>query len=225
MKLTPRQLAVRGREMAALLLHAIERERLVARFIDTYAVEFERPVCTAYAGQYRESLANIRRESLLAMTIWMENELQKFLQTPRRVKSTTRRLKSKGTRGKLALKTRANKSNARKPAATDEADLQLLFHAEYLAALSQALGWHPSELQEFRRDLRLYRRLNIGKKPVRISRQLSARVEGPFVDRCGVLLDPSMLDKSRLAAAGFQNQLHITTQVLLKKLFSRRREN
>ena len=30
MKLTPRQLAVRGREMAALLLHAIERDRLVA---------------------------------------------------------------------------------------------------------------------------------------------------------------------------------------------------
>jgi hypothetical protein len=223
MKLTPRQLVVRGRGMAALLLHAIERERLVARFIDTYAVEFERPVCTAYAGQYRESLTNIRREGLLAMTMWMENELPKFLQPPRHAKST-RRLKLKGPRGRHALKKSA-KSSDRKPAATDEIDPLLLFHAEFMSALSQALGWHPSELQEFRRDLRLYRQLAVGKKPARISRQLSARVEGPFVDRCGVLLDPSMLDKARLAAARFQNQLHITTQAALRKLFSRRREN
>jgi hypothetical protein len=56
-------------------------------------------------------------------------------------------------------------------------------------------------------------------------KQLAAHVEGPFVDRCGVLLDPSMLDKSRLAASRFQNQLHIATQSALNQVFSSRREN
>jgi hypothetical protein len=214
MKMTPRQLVVRGREMAGVLLHALEQDRMIARFIDTYAVEFERPVCTAYAGQYREMLFNIRREALLAMTVWLERELPRILRPPRRAQAPARSRSAKTTR---------------KPAARKQIEMMeegaRIFYGEYQAALAQALGWHPREMEEFRRDLRLYRLLMAGKDLGRVSRKQAAHVEGPFVDRCAVLLDPSMLDKSRVAAAEFQKQLHSATQSLLRKLFSRRREN
>jgi len=213
MKLTPRQMAVRGREMAGLLLHALEGERMVARFVDTYAVEFERAVWTAYAGQYREMLVNIRREALLAMTAWTEEDLPRFLGAPPRRRTAVSRRKSK---------------RARKPAPRpmdEENDGALIFRHEFMATLSQMLGWHGNDREEFQRDLRLYRKLFAGTGSLHTSRQARLHVEGPFVDRCGVLLDPSMLDKARLAAARFQSQLRVTARTLLKQLFSRRREN
>jgi hypothetical protein len=222
MKLTPRQLVVRSRELAALLLRSLERDRLVSQFVDTYAVEFERACCTAYAGQYREIVANIRRESLLAMTVWMERELPRFLYSGRRRKHP---VAAKSVRGKSAAK-----PCKQVPEVSLEAQEGLMiFCDQFLEALTQAMEWPPPEAGEFQRDLSLYRKLMAGKleswpnKPA--GRQLSAHVEGPFVDRCGVLLDPSMLDKSRLAAARFQNQLHVATQAAMNKIFSSHRAN
>jgi hypothetical protein len=221
-KLTPRQLVVRGRELAALLLRSLERDRLVARFVDTYAVEFERACCTAYAGQYRETVANVRRESLLAMTVWMERELPRFL-LPATRRRLTPRVKPQGAKkhAKLAKKIAG-------PSA-EERDSLRAFYDEFLTALAQALEWPAPEIEEFRRDLNLYGRLMAGKPPSHsrrsAGRQLAAHVEGPFVDRCGVLLDPSMLDKARLAAARFQNQLHVATQAAMNQVFNSRRTN
>jgi hypothetical protein len=222
MKLTPRQLVVRGRELAALLLRSLERERLVSRFVDTYAVEFERACCTAYAGQYRETVANIRREALLAMTVWMERELPRFL-----LPATWRRL---SLRSKPSSYKKAAKLSKKIPSVSHRAQEDLVaFYDEFLAALAQALEWPVPEIEEFQRDLGLYRKLMAGKSPSSSARpagrQLAAHVEGPFVDRCGVLLDPSMLDKSRLAAARFQNQLHVATQAAMNQVFSSRRTN
>jgi hypothetical protein len=225
-KLTSRQLVVRGRELAALLLRSLERDRMVARFVDTYAVEYERPCCTAYAGQYRETVSNICRESLLVMTVWMERETPRFLSPGSKGKLPSRgNSRGKPVRGKKA---------ARRPKKISSPSLEArevfaIFHDEFLDALAQALEWPEPEIEEFQRDLSLYRKLDAGGSPSRSSRpagrQLAAHVEGPFVDRCGVLLDPSMLDKSRLAAARFQNQLHVATQAALNQIFSSRRAN
>jgi hypothetical protein len=215
-------LVVRGRELAALLLRSLERDRLVSRFVDTYAVEFERACCTAYAGQYRETVVNIRRESLLAMTVWLERELPRFLSPASKRKLP---LRGKPARGKKAAKPAGKIPNI----PMDSQEVFVAFYDEFLAALAQALEWPEPEIEEFQRDLSLYRKLGAGRNPSRSSRssgrQLAAHVEGPFVDRCGVLLDPSMLDKSRLAAARFQNQLHVATQAALTQVFSSRRSN
>jgi hypothetical protein len=227
-KLTPRQLVVRGRELAALLLRSLERDRLVSRFVDTYAVEFERACCTAYAGQYRETVSNIRRESLLAMTVWMEQELPQFV-----LPATGRNPRPRGrssVRKPGADPKKTVKAAKKKPILSPQMQESLnAVYDEFLAALAQAMEWPSREIEEFRRDLGLYHKLMAGKPSARAQcpagKQLAAHVEGPFVDRCGVLLDPSMLDKSRLAASRFQNQLHIATQSALNQVFSSRREN
>lgn len=215
MRYRPRQLVVRAQEAAVLLLRGLERERLVARFLDAYAAEFNRPGQAAHPAQYRELLATIGREALLAMVVWVGHELPRRLadglgaQKPRRP-------------------TRARSKSLLKPAPTPSprpADEAIeLFRDEFLVALAQALRWEDEEFEAFCRDLELYKELGTGEPGARKSRR-PAVASGPFVDRVGLLLDPSMLDKARHAAAKFQLQLHATAGAVLKKVFSRRREN
>ena len=227
MKFTARQLVIRARELAALLLRSLERERLVARFVDSYAVEFERPCCTAYPGQYREIVANIRREALLAMIIWMEQELPRFLPHKTGLTSTRSEKSMRLKRSPVGKKFRARQSeqSLRNIEAEEE---QRVFHSEFFEALGDALEWRQQDIEEFQRDLALYHKLMpiLGvSRPRSTGHSLARHVEGPFVDRCAVLLDPSMLGKSRVAAARFQDQLRVATQTALNEVFSSRRGN
>ncbi len=216
MRYRPRQLVVRAQETASLLLSGLERERLVARFLDSYAAEFSRPGQAAHPAQYRELLATIGREALLAMVVWVDHELPRRLadgsgaQLPRHQSST----RSKAPK-------RAAPASSSKP--TDEAIE--LFRDEFLVALGQALRWEDEEFEAFCRDLELYKELGADELSAAKSRRPAAPASGPFVDRVGLLLDPSMLDKARRAAAKFQLQLRATAGAALKKVFSRRREN
>jgi hypothetical protein len=196
MSYRPREIAIRAREAAAFVLRTLERERLVERFLHSYATEFNRPGRTAQPARFRELLETIGREALLAMVTWVDHE------APRRL----------GVR--------------RGPRQRGQPDTSLhLFREEFLAGLRQALSWTPGELEMFRHDLDLYKRLDAGESRPPRARRASNVVGGPFVDRCGIILDPAMLDKARRAAGKFETQLRAITEEILKKVFSRRREN
>jgi hypothetical protein len=78
-----KQLEVRAPALAAALVALLERERLVARFIDSYADEAKRPALKAHAERYRELLATLGRESLLAMAAETNRLLERALTRPR----------------------------------------------------------------------------------------------------------------------------------------------
>ena len=191
--LTPRQVAVRAQETAALLLSLLDREGVVARFLNSYAKEAKRPGRTANPERFRELVETVRRESLLVIVLATDGEI------PARI----------GVR----LGRRAT------PA---QSDLINLYRDEFFAALRRSLRWSDEEFADFSRDLELYRKL-YGTVPTQgRSRGASASPKGPFVDRCGILLDPSMLDLARRAAAKFEAELISAATSRMKKVFSRR---
>jgi hypothetical protein len=52
----------------------------------------------------------------------------------------------------------------------------------------------------------------------------SRRAEGPFVDRCALLLDPSMFEQARRAAGKFLGQLDALAEKSVKQAFSARQK-
>ncbi|HEV2298069.1 MAG TPA: hypothetical protein VGR72_06090 [Candidatus Acidoferrales bacterium] len=191
--LTPRQVAVRAQEAAGLLLSLLDREGLVARFLNSYAKEAKRPGRTANPERFRELVETIRHESLLVVILEVEQEIP------------------------IRLGVRIGRR-----ATPAQSTLIKLFREEFYAALRRGLDWGDEDFAAFSRDLELYRRL-YGTFPVPgRSRAASVTPKGPFVDRCGILLDPSMLDMARRAAAKFEAELMAAAFSGMKKVFSRR---
>ena len=56
-------------ELAGRLVEALQRERLVPRFVDSYVVEHGRYGLQVHAPLYRDLLYLLQREALLAMTV------------------------------------------------------------------------------------------------------------------------------------------------------------
>ena len=194
----PRQVVVRAQETAAELLRALERDRLVEAFLAGYAKD--RPGRAAHSARYKELLATIGREALLAMVARMDAGL------PRR----------------LGLRRRAP---LRPAEAKAETALLNLFREEFLVSLGHALDWGDQDLEGFLYDLNLYERLTkVESRPAK-PRRFTSSVEGPFVDRVGLMLDPAMLEKARRVAGRFQSQLEATADRILRTVFSRRRKN
>src|SRR5277367_4408002 len=71
----PRELVIRAREAATLLLGTLDRNEMVQRFLDIYAAENRRPGRADQPGHYREQLETIRREAVLAMVLRIETAL------------------------------------------------------------------------------------------------------------------------------------------------------
>jgi hypothetical protein len=191
---TPRQVAVRAQEAASQLLAALDREALVARFLHSYARENKRPGRTADPERYRELMETIRREALLVLVLQIEAEAPARLgvRNPDRVTPT-------------------------------QAKLLDLFREEFYVALGRSLEWRGKDLEDFYRDLDLYRRLYaaLPPRPRRPRSPAASSPRGPFADRCGLLLDPPMLEQARRAAAKFESELIAVSNALLKKVFSR----
>jgi hypothetical protein len=196
MAYSSRQLVVRAREAAGLFVTTLDRQDLVSNFLNSYAREFNRAARTAHPARYKELAATIRREALLAMAARLEAALPKRL----------------GIRSQIP------------PRAAERRSLDL-FQQEFFTALGEAMDWGAEEFAEFWHDLELYRTLGAPTARPARSHKSEARVEGPFVDRAGLLLDPAMLEKARRAAAKFQAQLEATADTLLNKVFTRRRAN
>jgi hypothetical protein len=219
----PRELVVRAREAAAVLLSAIDRNEMVARFVDMYAAENRRPGRADQPSFYREQLQTIRRESILAIVLRIEAGLPARLKVgvtmpdPKRAKK--RPIKAK--KGKRAPK----------PAPRRRATIELaipfldLFREEFFVALGQFLEWNQQDALEFWRDLELYEKLG-EKRPTRLSkRKAAAMAYGPFADRVAMLLDPSLMEQARRAAAKFQVELNGVADRILRRTFARRKSS
>jgi hypothetical protein len=214
----PRELVVRAREAAAVLLASLDHSEMVARFLDMYAAEHRRPGRADQPSFYREQLQMIRRESILASVLRIEAALPSRLKVSVTVRGGRRPPKKK-TRGRKA----ARPPRPARPSGMDMAIPFLdLFREEFFVALGQALAWSDQDAQEFWHDLELYEML-AAREPARPARR--ALASGPFVDRVAILLDPSLMEQARRAAAKFQLEINASADRVLRKVFSRRRVN
>src|ERR1700690_3344333 len=102
----PRELVIRARDAATMLLAAIDRNEMVQRFLDMYAGEFRRPGRADQPALYREQLQTIRREAILAMVMRIESSLPTRLKVNVTVRGAKGRKKStkskKGAKAKPA---------------------------------------------------------------------------------------------------------------------------
>jgi hypothetical protein len=195
MALTREQAALRAREAARLLLEGLVGARLVPQFVDVYAKAHNRRSLTVNPAAHRELLLNLRREALLALCAFLNAKL------PRRVAG------------------RATKQL--KPADAAAVDA---FRAEFFVQLAAAMKWSQEDLEEFWSDLDLYAQIAARQPAPMHSGKNSRRAEGPFVDRCALLLDPSMFDQARRAAGKFLGQLDTLAEKSLKQAFSARQK-
>ncbi|HYB62118.1 MAG TPA: hypothetical protein VEH50_11655 [Methylomirabilota bacterium] len=176
-----------GSAIANALARAAWRDGIVRRFILRYAEENERRAVAANAKQVSELEQTIGREALLAMTIEVRAQLPRFF----------------GKRRGASLAGDAQ-------AATDA------FFREYFSSLGRAGDWPLEEAAQFQRDLGLYARMSPGEQRIRSAGGFESPTE-PFADRCAILLDPSMMEKARRAAAGFHTEMIRATEKILSE--------
>jgi hypothetical protein len=218
----PRELVIRAREAAILLLRTIDRNETVQRFLDLYAAQYRRPGRADQPWHYREQLETIRREAILAMVLRIEAALPKKLNVHVSVRES--RPKQKRAKGKKGAKARTKKPNR------SGLDLAIplldLFREEFFVALGQALEWNDDDARDFWHDLELYETLSAvaAHRPARkpLLRGQVASSSGPFVDRVGFLLDPSLMEQARREAGKFEVELHGIADQILRKTFAPR---
>lgn len=159
--------------LASALLDMLQRERLVPRFVDSYVVEKGRQALQAHPARYRELLALLTREALLAMTIRALEEAQS-----------------------------AGSERGRKPARRPKRALGgPSFRRNFLAALAKQQKWSAGDSLEFQSDLRMYEELLARRPAANRARKPFEAADHPFVDRCAFLLDSSFLEQARVAAS------------------------
>src|SRR5579863_10616425 len=91
----PRELVVRAREAATVLLATLDHDEMIGRFLDMYAAEHRRPGRADQPTFYREQLQMIRRESILAAVMRIEAALPARLKVSVTVRGGTRPSKSR----------------------------------------------------------------------------------------------------------------------------------
>jgi hypothetical protein len=215
----PRELVIRARDAATMLLATIDRNEMVQRFLDMYSAEFRRPGRADQPALYREQLQAVRREAILAMVMRIESSLPTRLKVSVTVRGAKRR-----TKGKKGAKTKPAKRAASMELGIPFLDL---FREEFFVALGQALEWTDEDAEGFWRDLGLYEQLSGpaprgGARPARASK---VGASGPFVDRVGLVLDASLMEQARREAGKFQAELNAAADRVLQKVFSRHRDN
>lgn len=219
MPFRPRELVMRAREAATLLLRTVDQDEMVQRFLDIYAAENRRPGRADHPAHYREQLETIRREAILAMVLRVEAALPKRLNV--RVPVRTARRKKQAGRGRLAR----GKPAARKtPGWEFDIPILDLFREEFFVALGQALNWTQQDADDFWRDLEVYEKLQpVNHRAVNRNPRRAATASGPFADRVGFILDPSLIDQARRAANKFEAELDSTADRILRHVLARRR--
>lgn len=184
---------MRGQETAFQLISTIDRGEIISRFLRRYAREHQRPGRIEDAARFRELLQTIRREVLLLMALEIESEAKKRLAVPVRAKTPP-----------------------------GEFDLPQLFRDEFYFALGRGLDHAPEDASEFSRDLDVYRALRENAGGRKSPAKIPSPPKGPFVDRCGFILDSPMLDQARRAAAQFESEVTAMASAVLRRVFSRR---
>lgn len=159
-------------ELARNMTEALLRERVVPRFVDSYVVENGRHALQVHASLYRDLLALLQREALLALT---GRALEIVFTEPRS----------------------AGKSKPRPMPRRDAT----AFRRKFLSSLARQQGWTAGDALDFQRDLQLYEELIARAAATRRRRKPFEAANHPFVDRCAFLLDSSFMEKARLAAS------------------------
>jgi hypothetical protein len=165
-------LASAAAELARQLPEALLRERIVPRFVDSYVVEHGRQALQVHAVMYRDLLTLLQREALLALCV---RALEIACDEPR-------------PQGRAKPKPMPRREAA-------------LFRKKFLAALVRQQSWTAGEALDFQRDLQTFEELIARVGRARRARKPFEAANHPFVDRCAFLLDPSFLEKARMAAS------------------------
>jgi hypothetical protein len=220
----PRELVIRAREAATLLLATLDRNEMVPRFLDMYAAQNRRPGRADQPGHYREQLETIRREAILAMVLRTEAALPTKLKVRVVVRSAQTRSRSRARpkKGKRGAKPKIKKRKPRSSGIDLAIPLLDLFREEFFVAIGQALRWTDEDAHSFWHDLELYETLAANEPRRQVRRAIAS---GPFVDRTALLLDPSLMEQARRAAGKFQVELDAAADRVLRAAFSRRRSN
>ena len=199
-------LAARAGETANRLLRSIEKDHLVERFVAGYVAENKRRGLADDPQRLREMVATIGREVLLVMVARVNHRLPHHLPKPR-----PRRPLRRGQSGSASGGPGQNDA----PAAE-------IFLTEFYSSLGRALRWSPADADEFLRDLEIYAQLAEPHNQAARSRRAPSHAEGAFVDRCALLLDPSMFENARRAAIRFQGEVELATDKILASIVRRR---
>jgi hypothetical protein len=172
-------------ELAGRLPDALQRERLVPRFVDSYVVEHGRYGLQVHAALYRDLLALLQREALIAASVRA-----------------------------LEIATNEPQSNSRAKARPMLKKDASAYRRKYLGALARHEGWTAGDALDFQRDLQIYEELIARTASARRRKPFEA-ANHPFVDRCAFLLDSSFLEKARVAASSALNEIEtLAGQVL-----------
>jgi len=230
MRLSPRQIAVRARESANLLISMLERGDDIPNFLRAYATDYNRPRVLLEPLLYRDLVETLQREALLTIIARLNILTARFLVArPRiQVKPAKRsRGKSKGRKGKKVLPRKPTSGEApQKPKPTEIAAMNL-FRENFLDSVRQIMNWQEAEEAQFSRDCELYRKVSSLPRPVTAGKSAKS-AEGPslpFVDRCALVLDASMFEQARKALLELQKQLDQVGLKALRTVFSAQREN
>lgn len=158
--------------LAQKLPETLARERVIPRFVDSYVVENGRHALQVHAPLYRDLLAILQREALLAACV-RALEIASFETI-------------ENSRGK-------QKTVMRKGADS--------FRRKFLSALARQQNWNAGDALDFQSDLKMYEDLLARAASSRRPRKPYEAANHPFVDRCAFLLDSAFLEKARLAAS------------------------
>ena len=159
-------------ELAQRITEALLRERVVPRFVDSYVVENGRHALQVHASLYRDLLALLQREALLALTV---RSLAIVCDEPQP----------------------AGKAKPRRMLRRDAT----VFRRKFLASLTRQQGWTAGDALDFQRDPQMYEELLARAAATHRRRKPFEAADHPFVDRCAFLLDSSFMEKARLAAS------------------------
>jgi hypothetical protein len=171
-------------ELATRLADALQRERIVPRFVDSYVVEHGRHGLQVHAALYRDLLTLLQREALIAASVHaMEIIINDY---------------------------RPTKKSKVRPMSKKDATA---YRRKYLGALARHQKWTAGDALDFQRDFQIYEEL-IARGGSGRRRKPFEAANHPFVDRCAFLLDSSFLEKARVAASRALNDIEeLATQV------------
>jgi hypothetical protein len=159
-------------ELARRLPEALIGERIIPRFVDSYVVEHGRHALQVHASLYRDRLALLQREALLALSVQ--------------------------TLSNACFEPASSKKSKPRPMSRKDAGL---FRRKFLTALAQQQKWTAGDALDFQTDLQIYEELIRRSTATRRIRKSFEVANHPFVDRCAFLLDSSFMEKARLAAS------------------------
>jgi len=172
MRRATRNSAEKPAELAQQVAEALLRERVVPRFVDSYVIENGRQALQVHASLYRDLLALLQREALLALSV---RALEIVCDAPQ-------------AQGRAKPRPMLRREAA-------------AFRTKFLGALTRQQRWSVGDALDFQRDLQMYEELLARATPARRQRKPFEAANHPFVDRCAFLLDSSFMEKARLGAS------------------------